>query len=215
MLHTETLSPHNDEKADSLVILLHGLGDSGAGLIGLGEEWRTALPRTLFLAPDAPYPCDMNPFGFQWFSAQDWTPSVVLEGVKKAAEPLNDFIDSAIEANAIPASKVALVGFSQGTIMSLYVAPRRAESLAGVVGYSGALVGASTLSQERRSAPPVMLVHGTHDEVLPFDAMAHAAAGLQSANINVSVLPCPGTGHSIDAEGLHEGATFLRRVLGY
>lgn len=214
MLNAEVLAPSAGQKAENAVIFLHGLGDSGAGLIGLGEEWRSGLPNTLFLAPDAPAPCDMNPFGYQWFSAQDWTPSVVLAGVKKSAAPLNAFIDAVIEKNGFTPDKIALVGFSQGTIMSLYVAPRRTPSLAGVLGYSGAIVGGESLPRERASAPPIMLIHGTADTVIPFEASAHAAAQLQNVNINVSLLPCQGADHCITAEGLREGLIFLRRVLG-
>jgi phospholipase/carboxylesterase len=214
MLTDHHLNPLNGNKPQSAVILLHGLGDSGAGLIGLGEAWHQALPNTIFLAPDAPYPCDMAPFGFQWFSAQDWTPAVVLAGVKKAAPILNDYIDHVMASRELPPERVALVGFSQGTIMGLYTAPRRTPSLAGVLGYSGALVGGDTLPKERKSAPPIFLAHGTMDEVIPFTALAHAEHGLQNANINVTALACPNLGHSISDEGLAQGARFLRRVLG-
>lgn len=213
MLNDVVLKPKNGA-ASRAVIIVHGLGDSASGIIGLGEAFREALPETEFLAPDAPDPCDFSPFGFQWFPATDWTPSVVLQGVKKAAPSLDSYIDYVLESRNLTPDKLALVGFSQGTMMSLYVAPRRSQSLAGVVGYSGALIGGQTLPQERRSAPPVLLVHGTHDDVVPYGAMAHAQEGLQLANINVSSVPCPNLGHSIDDLGLREGVLFLRKVFG-
>jgi phospholipase/carboxylesterase len=213
MLTEQRLPPLNGGIPKSAVMILHGLGDSGAGLIGLGDAWRTGLPETEFLAPDAPFPCDMAPFGYQWFSAQDWSPAVVLAGVKKAAPYLNGYIDHIVSSRSLSPDRVALVGFSQGTIMSLYVAPRRAPSLAGVIGYSGALVGGETLPQERESAPPVLLVHGMMDDVIRFPAMVHAQNGLQNANINVTTFARPGLPHSIDDEGLAEGLRFLRKVL--
>jgi len=215
MLTDRTINPLNGGKPKSAVILIHGLGDSSAGLIGLGEVWQRGLPDTEFLACDAPFPCDMAPFGFQWFSAQDWSPPAVLAGVKKAAPYLNEYIDHVLTTRALSPENLALVGFSQGTMMSLYVAPRRAPALAGVVGYSGALIGGESLPRERKSAPPIMLAHGTMDEVIPFSAMGHAEQGLQNVNINVTSFARPGLGHSIDDIGLTEGIRFLRRIFGY
>ena len=214
MLDDVCIKPLSGEKAKHVVIILHGIGDSADGIIGLAEPFRLAMPDTEFRAPNAPYPYDFSPFGFQWFSGQDWTPSVVLEGVKKAAEPLNAYIDHVLETHDLTPDKMALVGFSQGTMMSLYVAPRRAPSLAGVVGYSGALVGSETLVKERKSSPPVLLVHGTQDEVLPFAAMTQALGGLRDANMNVTAFTCHGLGHSIDEQGVSQGLLFLRRVFG-
>lgn len=214
MLTDVTLQPANGGKAQRAVIILHGLGDSAEGIIGLAEPMRPALPDTVFVAPNAPFPCDFSPFGYQWFSANDWTSSVVLEGVKRAATPLNEYIDHVMATYDLTPDKVALVGFSQGTMMSLYVAPRRKPQLACVVGYSGALIGGENLPAERQSAPPVLLVHGTHDDVVPYTSMLHAAGGLQNANIDVQQYTSQGLGHSIDDGGLTQGVLFLRKALG-
>lgn len=212
MLDDVTLSPANSGNVERAIIILHGLGDSAEGIMGLGEALRNALPNTEFLAPNAPYPCDFSPFGYQWFSMQDMSQGSILNGVINASEPLNAYIDHVIETRNLTPDKVALIGFSQGTMMSLYVAPRRTKQLAAVLGYSGALIGGETLPQERKSAPPIMLIHGTHDDVVPFPAMDHAIAGLHNVNINASSLACPGVGHSIDDLGLTSGAHFLRQV---
>ncbi len=211
MLQDMTLPPPQGQTTKRAVIILHGLGDSAAGIIGLAEVFRPSLPETEFLAPDAPFPCDFSPFGFQWFSANDWTSSIVLQGAIKAAEPLNAYIDYVMESRGLTPDKVALLGFSQGTMMSLYVAPRRTPAFAGVLGYSGALVGGEELKKERKSSPPIHLVHGKDDDVVPFVSMAKAVDGLRAVNLNVSTEACEGLGHSIDETGIASGLQFLRR----
>ncbi|MDD3182995.1 MAG: alpha/beta fold hydrolase [Alphaproteobacteria bacterium] len=212
MLEEVTLKPTNGGASQHAVIILHGLGDSAEGIMGLGEAMCKAFPDTEFLAPNAPYPCDFSPFGYQWFSMQDMSPAAILKGVINAATTLNAYIDHVLETRKLSPDKVALLGFSQGTMMSLYVAPRREKALAAVLGYSGALIGGELLPQERKSAPPVMLIHGTHDDVVPFSAMDQAIAGLHNVNINASSLACPGLGHSVNDLGLTQGVQFLRRI---
>jgi phospholipase/carboxylesterase len=200
-------------KPRRLVILLHGLGADGNDLIGLQQYWGRLLPDAEFVSPNAPFPCDMAPYGYQWFSVQDRSPASVLAGVRASAPSLDAFIDGALAARGLEPRDAALVGFSQGTMMSLYVGLRRAAPLAGIVGYSGRLIGADMLPAEIRSRPPVLLVHGTADPVVPFESMAQAEAGLKAAGVPVETLTCPGIEHSIDAEGLEHGGRFLRRVL--
>src|SRR5208283_5197280 len=122
-------------KPGRLVILLHGLGADGNDLIGLAPYWARLLPDAEFLSPNAPFPCDMAPYGYQWYSSQDRTPEAALAGVRAAAPILDAFIDNALSERGLDDSDLALVGFSQGTVMSLYVGFRRNKSLAGIVGY--------------------------------------------------------------------------------
>jgi phospholipase/carboxylesterase len=203
------LGPAAGGAPKSLVVLLHGLGADGNDLISLAPYWAQALPHTAFVSPHAPFPCDMAPYGRQWFSLQDRTPPMILAGVKAAAPILDAFIDAELKRHALSDDRLALVGFSQGTMMSLYVAVRRARAIAGVVGYSGALIGADLLAAEAKSKPPVLLVHGEADDIVPFQAMAAAAAGLRAADIAVETLARPGLPHSIDDEGLSRGGRFL------
>lgn len=200
-------------KPRSLVLLLHGLGADGNDLIALAPYWAQALPHTEFMSPHAPFPCDMAPYGRQWFSLQDRTPAMMLAGVKAAAPILDAFIDAQLAARGLAPDRLALVGFSQGTMMSLYVGPRRPQPIAGIVGYSGAMVGADALASEARSRPPVLLVHGEADQVVPFAAMAAAAQALRRAGIPVETLARPGLPHSIDDEGLIRGGQFLAQRL--
>jgi len=206
--------PARSGKATSLVILLHGLGSDGNDLIGLAPYWAPRLPDTAFAAPNAPFPCDMAPYGFQWFSLADRTPARILAGVQAAAPILDAFIDEEMARHGLDESRVALVGFSQGCMMSLYVAPRRARPVAQVLGYSGRLIGGDLLAAEAKSKPPILLVHGTADQVVPFDSLALSEAGLKAAGIPVETLASPGLAHSIDERGLAEGGRRLEKAFG-
>jgi phospholipase/carboxylesterase len=216
-LKTHRLSPLSNTKPDSAVIFLHGLGDSGAGgLLDICRIWQRALPHTEFLCPDAPFPYDMAPPDFggrQWFSLREFTKESVAEGVKTAAPLLNEYIDQILtERNLLP-SRLALVGFSQGTMMALHVALRRPAPVAAVIGYSGMLADAEHLNAEKKSSPPVLLIHGNDDEVVPFAAMAAAESALQSAAVPVRTLACPHLGHSINETGIAKGLEFLQAHL--
>ena len=200
-------------KPTRLVILLHGLGADGNDLIGLQQYWGRLLPEAEFVSPNAPFPCDMAPYGYQWFSVQDRTPPAVLAGVRAAAPMLDGFIDDELQKRGLSEGEAALVGFSQGTMMSLYVGLRRERPLAGILGYSGRLIAADLLAGELRSCPPVLLVHGTADPMVPFQSLAEAEAALKRAGVPVETLACVGIEHSIDPEGLERGGRFLREVL--
>ncbi len=199
--------------AKQLVILLHGLGADGNDLIGLAPYWAPLMPEAEFVSPNAPFPCDMAPYGYQWFSVQDRSPETVLAGVRAAAPILDAFIDEALTERGLDDSAMALVGFSQGTMMSLYVGLRRARAAAGILGYSGRLLAPDLLAGELRSRPPVLLVHGSEDPVVPYSSLAAAEAGLRAAGIAVETLTSPGIGHSIDEAGLRRGGQFLKDVL--
>ncbi len=197
----------------SLVILLHGLGADGNDLIGLAQYWGRLVPEAEFVSPNAPFPCDMAPWGYQWFSVQDRTPATTLAGVRAAAPALDGFIDEELAKRGLDESAAALVGFSQGTMMSLFVGLRRAKPLAAIVGYSGRLIAPELLAGELRSRPPVLLAHGTEDPLVPFESMAAAEAALREAEVPVETLVCSGAEHTIAPEGLERGGRFLREKL--
>lgn len=206
--------PASGGKPRQLIVLLHGLGADGSDLIGLAPAWAPQLPDAAFVSPDAPYPCDMAPFGRQWFSFQDRSPAAILAGVRAAAPMLDAFIDRSLAVLELEDGALALVGFSQGTIMSLHVGLRRAQPCAGILGYSGALVGAEVLAQDIRVRPKVLLIHGDADEIVPPQAQPLAAAALKAAGVAVETVTCPGLGHGIDETGLRRGGDFLRRAFG-
>ena len=205
--------PASGGKPRRLVILLHGLGADGNDLIGLAPYWARLLPDAEFLSPNAPFPCDMAPHGYQWFSSQDRTPEAVLGGVRAAAPILDAFIDEALEQRGLGSGELALVGFSQGTMMSLFVGLRRAEPVAGIVGFSGRLLAPELLASELRSRPPILLVHGTEDPLVPYSSLAAAETTLKAAGVPVETVTSVGIGHSIDDQGLRRGGQFLKKVL--
>ena len=199
--------------ARKLVLLLHGLGADGSDLIGLAEPWGRLVPHAHFAAPDAPEPCDMAPTGRQWFSLADRSPQRMADGVIRAADALDADIDARLQALGLTARDLAVVGFSQGTMMSLHVAYRRASACAGVLGFSGRLVGAESLGGELRARPPAFLIHGDADELVPVGALFEAATTLGACGVPVQWHVSRGIGHGIAPDGLELGGRFLRDVL--
>jgi len=207
------MPPTSGGPAQQLVVLLHGYGADGEDLIGLAPYIARLLPNAVFLAPNAPERCAMQPMGFQWWGIQSFSHAERLAGAECCAPILNDFIDTELERYGLAESQLALVGFSQGTMMALHVGLRRPRQLAGIVGYSGALVAPERLPDEIRSKPPVLLVHGDRDELLPPDSTLEAVQGLSLAGVTVEWHLSRGVAHAIAQDGLDLGAAFLRRTL--
>jgi len=204
--------------AKQLVIFLHGYGADGNDLIDIGRAWQQILPDAAFVSPHAPRPCGQAPMGREWFPLTMRDPDERWTGVNAAAPVLNAFIDAELKRRNLTDAALALVGFSQGTMMSLHVGLRRATAPAAIVGYSGMLVvpediDPDTFAGEIRSRPPVLLVHGDQDQMIPVQALMHAAQGLAALDIPVEWHISPGVGHGIDQEGLRQGGEFLVRRL--
>lgn len=206
------LAPASGADPDALVVLLHGLGADGNDLIGLAPEWAALLPNAAFVSPHAPFPCDMAPFGRQWFSLQERTASAILAGIQIAQPILDAFLDRQLAKFGLPDSRLALVGFSQGTMMALFAAPQRRTPCAAVLGYSGALFAAQEL-EHAPSKPPTLLIHGDADEVVPVQATINAGSVLDQAGFDVRTEIRPGLAHGIDPAGIQMGGEFLARHL--
>jgi len=203
------LAPAAGGAPKQLVVFLHGYGADGNDLIGLGREWAPLLPNAAFVSPDAPQPCGMAPMGRQWFDLSLGDMSIIAAGVKKAAPALDSFLDAELERHGLTSESLALVGFSQGTMMALAVGLTRRAKPAAIVGYSGALATVEDLPPPGE-APAILLVHGDMDEVIPVDAMIMAREVLGQAGLSVQWHVSRGIGHGIDGEGLRLGGTFLK-----
>ncbi len=199
--------------ATSLVILLHGFGSNGDDLIGLAPYWRETLPHTAFVAPNAPERCPGAP-GYQWWGITSLDRSAMAAGAARAAPVLDAFIDQELSRHGLAEDRLALVGFSQGTMMSLQVGPNRTKRLAGIIGYSGMLADEAALAAGTLCKPPVLLIHGDSDPMIPLAAFKRTCAALARLGFPTETHVSAGLGHSIDAAGLGLGARFLERVLG-
>ncbi len=207
-----THGPQAGGKPGHLAILLHGYGADGNDLIGLAPVLAPLMPDVVFHAPNAPYPCEGNPMGFQWFGISRLDPAIAAAGVRSAAPFVESFLDETMERHGLDESKTVLIGFSQGTMMALHVGLRRKKPLAGIVGFSGMLAAPEALEVEIQSKPPVLLVHGDSDEMLPAALTQQAARTLQSNGVDVGVHIAKGVGHGIDQSGLSHAARFLLNV---
>ncbi|HYC16168.1 MAG TPA: prolyl oligopeptidase family serine peptidase [Pseudolabrys sp.] len=199
-----------------LVVFLHGYGADGNDLIDIGRAWQGLLPDAAFASPHAPRPCGQAPTGREWFPLTFRNPDERWTGVNQAAPVLESFLDAELKRRNLPPGALALVGFSQGTMMALHVGLRRSVPPAAIVGYSGMLVvpegiEASAFAAEIRSRPPVLLIHGDADELIPVQALLHAAQGLAQLDVPAEWHIAAGIGHGIDQEGLRQGGEFLAK----
>lgn len=203
----------------SAVVFLHGYGANGADLLGLADSLADHLPDTLFVAPDAPENCVGSPFGYQWFPIP-WIDGSSEEessrGMQQAVEDLNAFLDALMVDEDLLPEQVCLFGFSQGTMMSLHVAPRREDPVAGIVAFSGRLLEPELLADEVQSRMPILLLHGDQDDVVPIQSLPQAAEALQNAGFSdVYAHVMKGTAHGIAPDGLSVALAFIRDQLGF
>jgi phospholipase/carboxylesterase len=194
-----------------LVVLCHGLGADGRDLIDLAEHWGQAVPHAAFASPDAPFPHDSG-FGRQWWSVADRTAVVMESGVRRAAPYLDRFIDTELARLGLPGDAYALMGFSQGAMMVLFTGLRRKIPPRAILAFSGALVAPGRLAAELTHRPPVLLVHGEADDVVPVTRSRDAETALHQAGVPVESVFVPRLGHGIDPAGLSMGGLFLQRA---
>jgi len=203
--------------AKQIVVFLHGYGADGADLLGLADPLAPHLPDTAFFAPDAPEPCAAAPMGRQWFPIP-WidgsSQEAAIDGLLRAAADLDAFLTDLLADEGLSPERLALVGFSQGTMMSLHVAPRRPAPIAGIAAFSGRLMLPGQFAAEAVSKPPVLLLHGDADDVVPYQSMAEAAETLSGAGVETYTYTMQGTGHGIAPDGLGQALGFLRLKLG-
>ncbi|WP_432769935.1 MAG: phospholipase [Sphingopyxis sp.] len=204
-----SLKPRSGEAPRKIVLLLHGFGSSGTDMISLAPQWQEKLQGTLFLAPHAPQRCGMMGAGYQWWGLSGFSPSALAAGAAAAAPAINAFIDRKLAQYGLTEADLALVGFSQGTMMALHVALHRSRPVAAVVGYSGMLTGAAELAHRDISKPPVLLIHGTADPVVPIAALHMAESELKRLSVAVTTHISYGVAHNVDPVGLRLGRDFV------
>jgi phospholipase/carboxylesterase len=216
--------PARGGRTTALVVFLHGYGADGNDLIELGHQWRSLLPGAAFVSPHAPERCALSPTGRQWFALSGTLPNISAgaeerwRGVVKARGPIDSFLDAELDRLGLDGSRLALVGFSQGAMMAMHVGLRRPRAPAAILGYSGILAGPERLKEATaRDAqgrpPPILLIHGDQDPLIPIEATFMAAEALSQAAIPAQWHVSFGVGHGIDGGGLRHGGLFLAEAL--
>jgi len=214
-----SLMPTSNQPVTSVVVLLHGFGVNGENLMGLARLFAPVMPHTAFYSPNGPHPLENNPGAYQWLAPEilnarrapanrnrfrDFRP-----GTEAGAKTVNRFLDQVLEHHALEPSRLALLGFSQGTMMSLHVGVRRERQIAGILGYSGSMSGADHLPGDIKSHPPVMLIVGESDSGVPVEAVTNTAKALTLVGVHCETHVIPGLGHSIGGQGPQLGVDFL------
>ena len=208
-LASKSIPPANGGKPKQLVVFLHGYGSNGDDLIALSPYFAKMLPDAEFISPNALEHDDYG-MGYQWFSLAVRTPEKYLSGIKQAGPRLLKYLLEQLKVRGLEEKDMALIGFSQGAMMALHVGARMDQPVAGVVAFSGALIGAELLETEAKSKPPILIVHGEKDDVVPFSSMANAESALEQAGFFVATLSRPALAHSIDDKGISDAVSFLK-----
>jgi phospholipase/carboxylesterase len=212
IVNGSSLQPASGGRPKQIVLLLHGFGSNGADMIALAPHWQALLPDALFLAPNAPQRMGAMAAAYQWWPLSAFTPQALASGAASAAPAIDTFIDRKLAQYDLGEADLAIAGFSQGTMMALHVGLRRSHQVAAIVGYSGMLTGAPELARLPIAKPPVLLVHGSADAIVPVAALHAAKAALDQVGIDATTHVSTGVGHSVDPVGLQLGGAFIARA---
>jgi phospholipase/carboxylesterase len=204
--------PASGGTAKQLLVFLHGRGANGDDLIGLAPVLAAQFPDMVFLSPDAPLPLPDYPSGLQWFDSSNRDPAFMATGVRAAAPALDAFLDHHLARLGLGDENLAVFGFSQGCRMALHVGLRRTHCPAAILGFSGSLAAPEALAEEITVRPPVLLVHGDRDDIVPYASLAEAETVLRDTGVPVMAVTRPGLGHGIDNEGLGYAMAHLKAV---
>ena len=206
--------PASGGPAKQLILFVHGYGADGNDLISLAQYFAHVAPDAAFFSPNAPYRCDGSPYGYQWYDVWMQDRDERLSAIRSTAAIFDNFIDQQLDRRGLTEESLVLIGFSQGTMMSLFTAPRREKAVAGIVGYSGRMEAPDLFKDEIKSKPPVVMIHGDSDELLAVSEMETAAAALKECGVEIDTHVRPGLGHGIDEQGIRIGLEFVKNALG-
>jgi phospholipase/carboxylesterase len=213
LLDGPRLAPLSHSKPKALIVLIHGYGSNGDDLISLAAMMQPSLPDAAFVAPNAPLQLPGMAAAYQWWPIETFSMAERAAGAAAAAPDLDAFITAELEQSGLTSDRLLLIGFSQGTMMALHVGLRRPDAVAGIVGISGMLVAPERLPSDIGSRPPILLIHGTDDDVVPFRSMELASITLAEVGVAVETHVSPRVGHSVGPDGLAAATAFARRVL--
>lgn len=205
------LKPKSD-KIENIILFLHGYGANGEDLISLSSNWINFLPNTIFYSPNAPFVCNEVPNGFKWFELMQRSKDEVKDGLIKAGPYLNNFIDEILDSNNLEMKNLIVIGFSQGTMLSLHHLNKRNEACAGLIGYSGLLFENKEFVKEIKSRFPILLYHGLDDEIINYESSQSASENLKKYGFTVDCIIQKNLGHGIDIRGIEEGEKFIKKI---
>ena len=212
-LNTIILEPLSKAKPKNAVILCHGYGGDGKDISILAGYWRSYLPDTIFICPDAPEKCDASPSGFQWFDLMDQTPEQILSKSLVAEIELNKLIDEVKEKNSLSANQIVIGGFSQGCMISLQTGIKRKDKINSIIGYSGKIIDTEHLGKNIASRPNIILMHGDMDQVVTIDGLLEAKEFFSKNNYEIETKIFKNCEHRIPTEGSSLGLQFIKKHL--
>ena len=213
ILDVTSVSPLSKNKPRQAIVLCHGYGGDGKDISTLAINWRRFLPDAIFLCPNAPEVCADNPRGYQWFDMTSENEEMIFEKSLAAAEKLNIFLDQVVKNFRLESSNLALVGFSQGCMISIQSGLPRKEQINCIIGYSGKVINQKHLMKNINSKPKIFLMHGANDTIVSPTYLLEAKEYLTKHGINAKIKMFKNCEHRIPVEGSSLGLGFLKKNL--
>ena len=211
-LDTKLVKPESDKEIKNIVVLLHGYGGDGNDIAQVTLNWKRFLPNTLFICPNAPEVCSINPSGYQWFDLSQDNEKFIINESKKNELILKKFLDEVKEKFSLPNSKICLSGFSQGCMMSINVGLSSDEKYSGILGFSGKIINKKELSNRITNKPEILLIHGENDDIVPCVKSLEAKDFLERNKVSVKLEIIKDCGHHIPIEASSIGLKFIKKI---
>ena len=213
ILNTISISPLSGNTPKQAVVLCHGYGGDGKDISILASNWKRFLPDTIFLCPNAPDVCSVNPQGYEWFDLTSEKEEIILEKSLVAEEKLSKFLDQVLNNFQLEPNNLALVGFSQGSMICIQVGLKKDKKINCLIGYSGKVINQKHLSENIKSRPKIFLMHGSNDTIVPPTHLLEAKEYLNKNGFKIKTKLFSNCEHKIPVEGTSLGLGFLRKNL--